>query len=210
MQGQDCAADASATHLYCRACDYNRTGTASGVCPECGRPVSPALVVRGERCRRPHLIAWGCAAGAIAVVLLVTSGAAIWQALGTPPRRTVSAYVQDFQSYVARYRAAFAAGVAPDSVHKPYPGHARVEGTLQVLCIERSRREIERQVTDYKVSAAAMAELQKAEALVTNQFVPAYRTACRSTDPATAKALVPLMDQLDAHLARLLAILDGR
>jgi len=45
---------------HCRKCDYNLTALESDNCPECGSPMTPHLVVRGPRRKRPGLIVTGC------------------------------------------------------------------------------------------------------------------------------------------------------
>ncbi len=58
---------------YCRKCGYNLTALPSDRCPECGTPLAPEKIVRGERRRRPTLITVGALSVSIALGLLASS-----------------------------------------------------------------------------------------------------------------------------------------
>lgn len=80
---------------------------------------------------------------------------------------------------------------------------------LTLLIQDKLGRAIQGRVTDAEVKAAALAELAAANRLLTSQIIPAYDKAGHSQDPADAKTIVPLMDQLDKHMDQLQQILKG-
>lgn len=54
--------------LHCKRCNYNLQGLTSDRCPECGQPLTPANIVKGQRPRKPR--------GAVFAVFLLLLGIA--------------------------------------------------------------------------------------------------------------------------------------
>src|SRR5687768_7188833 len=59
---------------HCRGCGYLLQGNVSGRCPECGRELTAANVVKGTRHRRRRLEALGWVGGVLAVLCFVGAG----------------------------------------------------------------------------------------------------------------------------------------
>src|SRR5438045_774002 len=62
---------------HCRGCGYALVGNESGSCPECGKLISDANIVRGERKRRRGLAAMGLAS--LLLALAISAGSWAWR-----------------------------------------------------------------------------------------------------------------------------------
>lgn len=196
------------TEPHCAACDYNLTGVASDVCPECGTERSPANVVHGERYRRPQLAVVGAL---LATIGLASSVPVLLTLMRTPTPKSLarSRLIPDMKARITDLRGTFTAGQAECKYND---GSGRWDSRVPVLAdyIQRVMPGImTRRITDAATRTAVLAELAAASQLLQTKILPAHETALTSGDPADAKALVPLMDELDKYMDNLLRILKG-
>lgn len=186
---------------HCARCDYNLTGVASEICPECGTERTPGTVVHGERYRRRWLVALG-----ILLVLGSSVPGLFWFRPRTPGPRpsTASNSVRNAKYLITYLKTTFQAG----AVGVPASDPPRID-ILSLLVQDKIKFLIYKHAASQAMATAAQMEQQAAEQLLMSTIVPAYEAAVLSKKPEDARAMVPLMDQLDKHMDKLLQILKG-
>lgn len=196
------------TDPHCAKCDYNLTGAASLVCPECGTARRPDTTVYGECRRRPWCIGIGASACLLGLVLLLPAGLSWWNTPKSAPIPGLAArYVSKTKRIISNLRSTFAVGKADIDTTYDHsePFFYLVPGLLEGM-IPAS---IQSGVKDTTVKSNALAKLSQIATFLDSQVIPAFKEAYRSRNPADAKALVPLMDQLDKQVDQLQQILEG-
>lgn len=81
-------------------------------------------------------------------------------------------------------------------------------GMLQLLIRQKFSYMINSRVTDPSKRSTAQAKLTETVGFMDSTLVPKYTEAFRSKKPEDAKALVPLLDELDKHLDELNGLLQ--
>lgn len=200
------------TDLHCAKCNYNLTGAASDLCPECGSARTAANVVQGERYCRPKLAMLGVLLGTLGLICLVQVSIARWNtAPSSASAGLVSTFVRSGKWIIADLKSDIEAHQLTGSPfgrtmdqHDPYMGPLRANLQQKIPAF------LARKVTDPAMLAAARAELAAANQHLQARVLPAYQMALQSGKPADTEALLPLLDQLDRHMDRLLQVLRGR
>lgn len=196
---------------HCANCNYNLTGVAVEVCPECGTQRTAETTIRGEPYRQWRLAMLG-------IVLMLGAGVPIPFMLKSQPttRRPASAtvYIKEAKTLIADLKIDFRAGVAyrdwpPPDVHGGTGRPDSRVSMLDLLIHKKIPLSIQKCVSDQRLQNAAMTECVAANQLMMLQVWPAWHNAKESKNPKDAQAIVPLMDQLDKHMDNLLQILKG-
>jgi hypothetical protein len=227
------------TDPHCPKCSYNLTGVASSVCPECGAPrrqatcrrcghdfadsaafacpqcATPRVMdtaVRGEPRRRSGILA----AGIVLLVCGLTGGVTVMamaRPTTAPVRGSVTNNLRNAKALIASLRQTCAAGqvvmpAASAAASQAVQGDTRL-AIVALLVQDKIPYVVSKRVTDPKVSGTALSQVKTAGQLIQSQMLPLFEKASRSGNPADAKALVPLLDQLDKQMDALLVTLKG-
>lgn len=159
---------------HCPKCDYNLTGVAASVCPECGTAYLPVAAICGERRRRPTLLV----AGTILCLLALVSGEAIRVAIlnGRASRTpsTPSGSILYVKGLIHDLKDTFTRGqtliVDPDGKHVD----DRRMGMLGHFLVSRLPMQVERGVTNPTIRAEALRILSSVRGLLEAQVLPAW------------------------------------
>lgn len=201
------------TAPHCAKCNYNLTGRAYGICPECGTELTSVNVVTGKRYRRPRLIVIGSVLlimGPLSWVVVV-----IASFVSTPtrmPARPVSADVRKAKWVIAELNSMVQASTTSGASHMREAGLFPKDKDMQLLALQIQSKIpalLVKRLRDPGILAAAQAELAAANELFQAKILPAQRAAVQSKDPADVQALASLIDQLDMRMDKLLQILNG-
>lgn len=91
-------------------------------------------------------------------------------------------------------------------------GMGRPDSRMNILMLQiqdKIRSTVSRKETNVAKRDKALAKLKESDDFLTNQIIPKYEQAVKSKKSEDAKALVPLMDQLDKQLNELNDILNS-
>jgi hypothetical protein len=217
---------------HCPKCGYNLTGVASEICPECGAARRETLCSRCKRefgdsavevcphCGGPRVMDTAVCgeyrrsrrqivAAAILILLGITSAGGVYRAMprARPAPASVSNYIRNAKMMLSDLRRTCAAGQA----RLPHAGGERDNrmGIVAWIIQEKLPYIMPRRISNTAVLQAATTQLSAAIQLIETRLIPAYNQAVQSGKPEDAKALVPLLDQLDKQLDALLKTVQG-
>lgn len=168
-------------------------------------------MIYGERNRRPRLVGLGILLIMLGLSLCVSGGIIVWGNLGrSRAAPSLEAHVQEAKRIIARVRADLQDGVTIRTRQDGVEGHPDSPMHVLWLMIDIIKSRVPRYVVDDAAARSnALAELNAAAGLMQARILPAWNTALMSRNPADAKALMPLVDQLDKHMDNLGKILKG-
>jgi hypothetical protein len=124
-------------------------------------------------------------------------------------RSSADANIQNAKLLIKSCRETFAAGRVTGAADPEARGSG-VDTRLPILLTivaDKIPFNVNRRVTDPDKKAKALAKLAEVTKLVDESLGPKYQAATNSQKPEDAKALVPLLDQLDQQLDELHEIL---
>lgn len=221
------------TAPHCPNCSYNLTGVESKVCPECGtirqEPTCHACgyafadpelsicpqcaasrtmdtAVRGERRRRPGMVAAGVvllAFGLSSCIALAALAAQTTKPIRAP---SVSNNIKNAKAILANLRQS--PFVSPSTSIQPAPPDSRM-ALLAVLIQDKIPYTVSKRVANGTVSQAALVQLKAASQFISSTLLPQYSLAAKSGNPRDVKTLLALLDQLDKQMDALLKTLKG-
>jgi hypothetical protein len=124
-------------------------------------------------------------------------------------RSSPDANLQNAKTLIKSCRETFAAGDISMKTDRE-SGGSGVDTRLPMLLTivaDKIPFNVNRKVTDQAKKAKALAKLEEVKKLVDESLGPKYQTALDSRKPEDAKALVPLLDQLEKQLDEVSEIL---
>lgn len=197
------------TDPHCRKCGYNLIATSGQICPECGSPVRPATVLRGESWRRPGLILIGgllAIFGGVSLPKLLISK----EIVRGPCYFGLDAQLRMLSHLPAIVQADLLAG---RTLHQ-YKDEHGVPVYVDELALIRQRVDsllayILNENQDLSQRKAGLVEQKALLRFLDTQVLPKYEAAKASGNPKDAKALAPLMDEVRRYLDRLEQVLGA-
>ena len=115
-------------------------------------------------------------------------------------RSTMDTNVKNAKLILADLKKTFAAGQIVEVSNQRGGERDNRMGLLAMLVAEKIPWMVNKRVTDASTKTALQAKLKEAIDLIDNTLVPKFNEAQASKKPEDAKALIPLMDQLDKQL----------
>lgn len=128
---------------------------------------------------------------------------------GTKARSTVDANIKNAKDFIADLKSTFESGSAEKQLQSDRPGRRDSRMGILTLLVDKIGSTITKRENDPAKRDKAIAQLRKAQDYLVKEIAPKYNAALQSRKPEDAKALVPMMDQLDKMMDELNNILNG-
>ncbi len=118
---------------------------------------------------------------------------------GAAKRSTTEANIQNAKTMIAGLKETFESGQTTRQAEAGGRGDGRL-GILTLLVNQNIEYTINKKVSDAGKRQQALEQLEQAKTMLKEQIVPKFEEASQSKSPEDARALVPLMEQLDQQL----------
>lgn len=115
-------------------------------------------------------------------------------------RSSVDNNVKNAKSILADLKTTFSEGKAVAETKGAEVGDDSRMGMLAILVADKIPYMVNKRITDESKKKPLQAKLKEVSDFIDNTLVPKFNEAKASKKPEQAKALVPLMDQLDKKL----------